>query len=528
MISFIHLMMICRSLLQACMKKSRNSLSKSIKRLEVIIKTQLYIQNQQFLILQISKRKQTLLQSRNQNNNKKAILTFTNMVDKKLSMENFDIIQVLGRGSFGEVILAKNKSNNEFCAIKILEKSYLAREKKQYQVFIEKEVLTHIRFDGIIQLLGSFKDAQFLYFVLEYCEGGEFSSYLQHNFKFLNVDTIRFYVAEIVYILENLHKNGIIHRDLKPENLMLSKDNHLKIIDFGTCGFDRRIPEDLFQKINNIKKKFPQETDPIDDDDSRARSSTFVGTAEYVSPELLEGEICTASADLWALGCIIYRMFVGNTPFVDINDATNNEFKVFNRVKACQYSIPDSVPAEAADLIKNLLKRNPFERIGGGEPGVNDINTLKKHPFFKGINWLALSKQAAPKREICKQTDNEDDDINDFAPSSPQTPPVNTTSMRPLITGRVLKKVAWLIYKPRQLILQEEPPKLVYYDPMTNIKKGEIPLSKNVKIELQDKSRFTIVGPKKKYFFKELDHPANIWVEKVSKLIKDKFDDLKL
>lgn len=230
---------------------------------------------------------------------------------------------------------------------------------------------------------------------------------------------------------------------------MLNKDNHLKIIDFGTCGFDRRISEELFQKINNIKKKFPQETDPIDDD-SRARSSTFVGTAEYVSPELLEGEICTTAADLWALGCIIYRMFVGNTPFIDPND-TNNEFKVFNRVKACQYMIPDSVPQDAADLIKNLLKRSPYDRIGGGEPGINDMNTLKKHPFFKSINWATLTKQPAPKREISNQLENDDDEINDFGPTSPVMTPVNnvTTTMRPIITGRVLKKVAWLIYKPR-------------------------------------------------------------------------------
>lgn len=124
---------------------------------------------------------------------------------------------------------------------------------------------------------------------------------------------------------------------------MLTKDNHMKIIDFGTCGFDRRIPPALFEKICHIKKKFPDETDPMEnDDDSRTRSATFVGTAEYVSPELLEGEICSSAADLWALGCIIYRMFVGNTPFVDPNDI--NEFKIFNKVKACHYSIPNTIP----------------------------------------------------------------------------------------------------------------------------------------------------------------------------------------
>ncbi|EGR31017.1 phosphoinositide dependent kinase-1, putative [Ichthyophthirius multifiliis] len=444
------------------------------------------------------------------------------MDGKKQSMDDYEIIRVLGRGAYGEVILAKQKIDNENCAIKILEKSYLAKERKQYQVFIEKEVLSFMKFDGIIKLLGSFQDSQFLYFVIEYCEGGEFSSYLNQNFKYLTIETIKFYAAEIIYILEKLHENGIIHRDLKPENIMLTKDNHLKIIDFGTCGFDRNIPEKLYDKINAIKNKFPEETEPLDKDqfNQRNRSSTFVGTAEYVSPELLEGEFCTASADLWAFGCILYRMIVGNTPFVDPNDM--NEFKIFNKVKQVQFNIPSNVPADAADLIKKLLRRNPNERLGGGEPGSkNGIKALKNHPFFNDIDWENLLKLQAPKREVALQLELDDADFMDEGElASPLKLP--TGSQRPILTGRVLKKVAWMIYKPRQLILYEEPPKLIYYDPNTNIKKGEILLTSSVTIEQTEKTRFTINGSKKKYFFKELDHPANIWVEKVQKVIKEK------
>ena len=143
----------------------------------------------------------------------------------------------LGKGAYGKVVLAKK--GGKLYAIKQIEKKKLAKECKEYQAFVEKELLRKINHPGIIKLVKCYQEPKHLNYVLDYCHGGDFTTFLRFNYKHFTNDMRRFYIAEIVNVLEFLHGVGITHRDLKPENIMLSKDGHLKLIDFGTAEITR-------------------------------------------------------------------------------------------------------------------------------------------------------------------------------------------------------------------------------------------------------------------------------------------------
>jgi 3-phosphoinositide dependent protein kinase-1 len=162
--------------------------------------------------------------------------------------------------------------------------------------------------------------------------------------------------------LEYLHNSGVIHRDLKPENVLLDANMHLKLTDFGTA------------KVIGTEKN--------------ARSNSFVGTAEYVSPELLNDKVTYKSSDLWALGCIIYQMITGRTPFRGMS-----EFLIFQKVGQADFQYPKGFPEIAKDLINQLLVLDPEKRIGCREAGYHEI---KSHPFFKEIDFDNLHKLTPP------------------------------------------------------------------------------------------------------------------------------------
>lgn len=288
---------------------------------------------------------------------------------RKRTVADFKFGHLLGEGSYSSVVQAEEISCGKKFAVKVLSKKFIIKENKAKYVTIEKQALTKlVRHPFIVKLHYTFQDPIRLYFVVDLVPNGELLYYLQQKGTF-DLRTSQFYLAEIVSAVEYMHQKGVAHRDLKPENILLSENFHIKITDFGSAK--------LFNESSNSIK------------DSE-RTSSFVGTAEYASPELLEDKDASKGADYWALGCILYQMLAGTTPF-----KASNDYQIFQKIIALNYNVPEDVSSSGSDLIKKLLVRNPSERLGYQNP-----LDLKGHIFFQDINWEELYKTTPPSFNV--------------------------------------------------------------------------------------------------------------------------------
>ncbi|KAJ3452389.1 non-specific serine/threonine protein kinase [Anaeramoeba flamelloides] len=269
----------------------------------------------------------------------------------KVSRDDFNLLAIIGRGTYGKVYMVKKKDTSEMFAMKILQKDMLTKNQQISQRMSERNVLMRFRHPFIIGLQYSFQTPEKLYMVLDYAPGGELFSHLKKNGKF-SKDRTRLYVAEIILGLEHLHKMDIIYRGLKPENLLIDEGGHVKIADFSYVRTD-------------LRKK------------SGGKTNTFSEKPEYLSPEIILNKEYTEVVDWWSLGILIYEMLVGMPPFYaeELDD-------LYMLILRSQIKVPSSVKTAARDLILKLLDRNPTTRLGS-----NGSSDIKKHPFFSGINW---------------------------------------------------------------------------------------------------------------------------------------------
>uniref|UniRef100_A0A8C9T4U1 3-phosphoinositide-dependent protein kinase 1 n=1 Tax=Scleropages formosus TaxID=113540 RepID=A0A8C9T4U1_SCLFO len=296
---------------------------------------------------------------------------------RKKKPEDFRFGKILGEGSFSTVVLAREHSTGKEYAIKILEKRHIMKENKAQYVKRERDVMSILDHPFFVKLYFTFQDDEKLYFGLSYAKNGELLKYIRKIGSFDETCT-RFYSAEIVCALEYLHSKGIIHRDLKPENILLSEDMHIQITDFGTAK-------------------------QLSSDSKQARANSFVGTAQYVSPELLTEKSACKSSDLWALGCIIYQLVAGLPPF-----RAGNEYLIFQKIIKLEYEFPEKFFPKAKDLVEQLLSLDPTKRLGCEEMG--GYNPLKAHPFFESITWENLHLQTPPKLTPYLPAMSEDDE----------------------------------------------------------------------------------------------------------------------
>ena len=476
--------------------------------------------------------------------NEKGELRIPLKTKNKFKKDDFDVIALSGKGAYGTVLKVKFKkdTNEKYYAIKVMDVSALDRIKKLYQAYLECDILSQLESPYIVDILGAFDEHRKIYIVMQYLSKGDFSDFIRLNYP-LKLDTIQFYSAEIVNFLDYIQSKKIVHRDLKPENIMMNSNWHLQVIDFATARvlgkyFDKQkmvFKTDTYYDISETddlkgnKIAINEEDDECDDIQSRPerRGMTFVGTAEYVSPEVLGDKPAGFGSDIWALGIMIYQMFYGKTPF---KEKTN--YLIFRKIEQLKIDFPPNIniPNEAKDLITKILVKDPSKRLGAGELGTEyDIAHLKNHPYFKGIDWNNLHNITPPNSEsfdyLLSKKNSIQKNSSDLGNPKPKRKEDNNGGGGNedqdivLRKGYLEKKSPWLHYNKRKFILYSTP-KLVYIDPSNNKIKGEIYLDKKFKVSHISMTIFDLVSPKRSWRFRASDGDVLVWEKSITEAIK--------
>ncbi|XP_010858651.1 PREDICTED: serine/threonine-protein kinase N2 isoform X2 [Bison bison bison] len=274
----------------------------------------------------------------------------------QFSLQDFRCCAVLGRGHFGKVLLAEYKHTNEMFAIKALKKGDIVARDEVDSLMCEKrifETVNSVRHPFLVNLFACFQTKEHVCFVMEYAAGGDLMMHI-HTDVFSEPRAV-FYAACVVLGLQYLHEHKIVYRDLKLDNLLLDTEGFVKIADFGLCKEGMGYGD---------------------------RTSTFCGTPEFLAPEVLTETSYTRAVDWWGLGVLIYEMLVGESPFPG-----DDEEEVFDSIVNDEVRYPRFLSTEAISIMRRLLRRNPERRLGAGEKDAEDV---KKHPFFRLIDWSAL------------------------------------------------------------------------------------------------------------------------------------------
>ncbi|XP_029006403.1 protein kinase C delta type-like isoform X2 [Betta splendens] len=273
---------------------------------------------------------------------------------KHLTMNHLVFHKVLGKGSFGKVLLAELKGQGQFFAVKVLKKDVVLMDDDVECTMVEKRVLS-LAWENpfLTHLYSTFQSKEHLFFVMEYLNGGDLMFHIQDKGRF-DLNRAIFYSAEIIVGLQFLHSKGIIYRDLKLDNVMLDKDGHIKIADFGMCK------ENVF---------------------GDNKGSTFCGTPDYIAPEILLGQKYTFSVDWWSFGVLVYEMLIGQSPFQG-----DDEDELFESIRTDVPHYPRWITKESKTLLEQLFERDPTRRLGV-------VGNIRTQAFFKTVNWPALEKR---------------------------------------------------------------------------------------------------------------------------------------
>jgi serine/threonine protein kinase len=275
--------------------------------------------------------------------------------NRAVSMDQFDIISVIGRGCHGKVMLCSYRATHELVAIKSLQKSKLIEAQRLDTVISERNLLTLCDHPFIVQLKFAFQTASKFYLGLEYAPGGELFYHVQKNGN-LPLHNIRLYMAEIALAINHLHSLGVVYRDLKPENVLLDANGHVKLTDFG------------------LAKSLPQ----------NSKTDSICGTAEYTAPEMVKGEPYSFPVDWWATGILLYELVVGRTPFVH-----RQRGRQYKSILEDQPVFPEELDPGVREYLELVLEKDPEKRAS--------FATLKNCALFQNLNWDdVLRRKIAP------------------------------------------------------------------------------------------------------------------------------------
>lgn len=503
---------------------------------------------------------------------------------RRATPEDFAFGKLIGEGSFSSVFLAKEIKPDREVAIKVCDKRQIVREKKTEYIHREKDILRlitskwDVNYPYFVRLYSTFQDSQRLYFVLTYAKNGDLFKFIA-KLTAKAIDCTQFYAAELVAAVEYLHNQGIIHRDLKPENILLNENMHILITDFGSAKITqrkrrrRRTGDNRDEPVASEDDEF-EETDDSGDElagcsPPKPKRSSFVGTPEYVSPEIFTSRGSSRASDLWAIGCIIYQMISGIPPF-----QSKSEYMIFKKIEKLEYSFHEGFDENAKDLVKKLLVIEPKERLGAKDKKF--YSTIREHPFFLGLDFENLQRHApvsldpfvkdgdVPDPIWSKCTDlkswcgerrildvmvgktSSDDELD--TPDSPGlpnlTPPYRSRSkksvLKPLtelsdeeraeklkqqsltneyhrfVEGHLILKQGILdkkkgLFNRRRMFLLTEGPHLYYVDSSAMVLKGEIPWNSVLKTEIRDFRIFFVHVPGRIYYLIDQESTSKDW-----------------
>lgn len=309
-------------------------------------------------------------------------IEFKPIAKTHLSIEDFDLLKVIGKGSFGKVMQVVKRDTKQIYALKTLRKQHIVSRMEVTHTLAERTVLARIDNPFIVPLKFLFQSPEKLYLVLSFINGGELFWHLLREGKF-TMDRSRFYIAELLTALESLHELNVIYRDLKPENILLDYQGHIALCDFGLCKLN----------MSNGDK-----------------TNTFCGTPEYLAPELLLNQGYTRSVDWWTLGTLLYEMLTGLPPFYDENVPI-----MYRKILLNPLTFPSFLEGtDAQALLTLLLQKDPKNRL-------DDALEIKSHPFFKDIDWNKLLAKSylppfKPNVDNLLDTSNFDQDFTNEKP----------------------------------------------------------------------------------------------------------------
>uniref|UniRef100_A0A0K2T6Z1 3-phosphoinositide-dependent protein kinase 1 n=1 Tax=Lepeophtheirus salmonis TaxID=72036 RepID=A0A0K2T6Z1_LEPSM len=481
---------------------------------------------------------------------------------RKLTPNDFLFGRMIGEGSFSCVFLAKEIYSGREMAVKVLQKDFIRKEKKTDYVFSEKNILKSITdsWDSerpfFVKLHSTFMDRDRLYFVMTYAPNGDLLRFME-TLAQQNVDCTQFYTAQIISAIEFLHfKVKVVHRDLKPENILLNAELRILITDFGSAKFiDRSDKEEPPETSSSLKPK---------------KRVSFVGTPQYISPEVLSSKSCGPSADLWALGCILYQMVTGLPPF-----QSQSEYIILKKIEKLEYDFHEGFNEDVKDLVRLLLVLEPQDRIGAKDSG-HLYTSLRAHKFFEGLEFDTLHNSTpdeilklAPKHKaqdpvwernpdlkpgvdrlaqlMIEDNSYEDEEESENGPpryigDPPFDENVNAILGEPhrtrllneqikenkyhrFVEGHLIIKQGLLdkkkgLWARRRMFLLTEGPRLYYVDPDNMVLKGEIPWSPEISPEVRDFRIFFVHTPGRIYHLTDPQSRAKDWCHVIT-LVKD-------
>ncbi|XP_073302982.1 serine/threonine-protein kinase RHS3-like [Primulina huaijiensis] len=387
-------------------------------------------------------------------------ISFASSKESPLGLSNFRLLKRLGYGDIGSVYLVELRGINAFFAMKVMDKGSLANRNKLLRAQTEREILSLLDHPFLPTLYSHFETEKFYCLVMEFCSGGNLHSLRQKPpNKYFTEEAARFYASEVLLALEYLHMLGIVYRDLKPENVLVREEGHIMLLDFdlslrcsvsptlvksssvhngnsmdgsnGVIDNENAVrscmqPSTFFPRLLYPKKNRKSKSDfglghstnvlpELMAEPTNVRSMSFVGTHEYLAPEIIRGEGHSSAVDWWTFGIFLYELLLGTTPF----KGSGNRATLFN-VVGQPFKFPETpqVNLSARDLKRGLLVKEPHKRI----PYKRGATEIKQHPFFEGVNW-ALVRSALPPsipepvdftQFACKDSNNLDKKIADI------------------------------------------------------------------------------------------------------------------